>query len=380
MQKVALQWIAYQLTHSALILGLIGVFQFTPVLLFALFAGVIIDRFPKREFLILTQTAQMILVFILTFLIYSGEIRYWHILILVFLQGVITSFDMPARHSFHIELVGKEDLVDAVGLNWTVANIARIIGPVLAGICLTFFGATICFLINGLSFIAPIICLCVIKTYRANIRKKSESILFEILSGFNYIFSKRILLDAIIAMLIIGTLAMNVDVFMPVFAKEVLNQGAGGYSLMFSSIGIGALLGSVLFTIKGKELTCKRMLLTSAVFLCLSLIILSFVRIYVIVLILLALIGFFQNVFITIVNSTVQLYSTDEIRGRSMSIYTLVMSGTTPLGNLLTGIVMQNYGAKVVFLLCGVLSMIFLFPMFFSKQRSGEQADLGKSV
>lgn len=366
MQKAALQWIAYQITNSPFILGMIGVFQFTPTLLLSLFAGVFADRFPKKNFLIITQTIQMIQAFLLVFLIFSGNIRYWHIFILVFIQGVVTAFETPARHSFHIELVDKEDIIGAVGLNWTAANIARIIGPVLAGVFLTFWGTEICFLVNGISFIAVIISLCAIKSYDANIRIRDEkNILYEIFNGFKYIFLQRNLSEAILAMLIIGILVMNVDIIMPVFAKQVLGQGAAGYSLLFSAIGIGSLTSSLVFMIKGKELTKRRNFFISGMLLCLTLFSLSFVRNYYVALAVLSLIGVFQNTFITIVNSTIQLYSNDEFRGRAMSVYSLVLTGTSPVGNFLTGLVMQNYGSQFVFLFGGASAVLLLLPVAF---------------
>ena len=196
MQRTAQQWVFYSITKSAFLLGVLGVFQFTPMLLFSLFAGVFVDRFPKKKLLLITQFLQMMQAFIFAILIWSGNIKYWHVLILAGIYGIVQTFDMPTRQAFFIELVGKDDLISAIGMNSTVVNIARILGPALSGIILLKLGSVFCFLINGVSFIAVLISLISIKSYYASIRKAKCNIIEDITNGLKYIKSQKIIFTA----------------------------------------------------------------------------------------------------------------------------------------------------------------------------------------
>lgn len=363
-QKTAQQWVIYQLTKSPFILGLVGVFQFTPLLLLSLFAGVLADRFPKKKFLIITQSVQMLQAFALAILLWSGHVRYWHILILAAVLGIAHTFDMPTRQSFFIELVGKDALVSAIGLNSTIANVARIIGPAFAAVVLSYFGAEMCFLINGISFIAVLIGLFKIKTYSVNVRKKENNIFYEIKEGLKYVFSSKILANAVISMLIIGTIAMNSDIIIPVFVKEVLHKEVGGYSLLLSAMGIGSLLGSLHFTSKRDSHIGSDKILKYGILLGIFLTITGLFPNYYLSLFSVAGIGAFSMILMASINSIIQLNSVDEFRGRAMSLYSLVLMGTTPIGNFLTGIVDEKLGPNICFIIIGVLTAFLVLMVF----------------
>lgn len=368
-QKTAQQWVIYQLTNSPFILGLVGVFQFTPLLLLSLFAGVLADRFPKKKFLIITQFVQMIQAFALAILLWSGNVRYWHILILAAILGVANTFDMPTRQSFFIELVGKDALVSAIGLNSTVANVARIIGPAFAAIILSYFGGEMCFFINGISFIAVLIGLFKIKTYSANLRKKEDNIFNEIKEGLKYVFSSKVLTNAVISMLIIGTIAMNSDIIIPVFAKEVLHKEVGGYSLLLSAMGVGSLLGSIFFTSRKDSNIGSDKILKYGIFLSIFLIITGLFHNYYLSLFSIAAIGSFSIILMASINSIIQLNSVNEFRGRAMSLYSLVLMGTTPIGNFYTGIIDEKLGPNVSFIINGVLTAMLILILFILTKR-----------
>lgn len=368
-QKTAQQWVIYQLTNSPFILGLVGVFQFTPLLLLSLFAGVLADRFPKKKFLIITQSVQMIQAFILAILLWSGHVRYWHILILAAVLGVANTFDMPTRQSFFIELVGKDALVSAIGLNSTVANMARISGPAFAAVILSYFRAEMCFFINGVSFIAVLIGLFKIKTYSANVRKKKDNIFNEIKEGLKYVFSSKVLTNAVISMLIIGTIAMNSDIIIPVFAKEVLHKEVGGYSLLLSAMGVGSLLGSVFFTSRKDSNIGSDKILKYGIFLSIFLIITGVFHNYYLSLFSIAAIGSFSIILMASINSIIQLNSVNEFRGRAMSLYSLVLMGTTPIGNFYTGIMDEKLGPNVSFIINGVLTAMLILMLFILTKR-----------
>lgn len=363
MQKVALQWTVYQMTKSSLTLGLVGVFQYVPILLLSLFMGTFADRFPKRAVLIVTQTILLFQSLALAALIYFGHLRIWHIYMLSLIQGIVTSFEFPVRHSFQGELAERHYVVDAIAVNWTASNIARVAGPAVAGLCLDAFGAAACFLLNGLSNLIAIGGILPIKSYNAVIRREKKSVFTDTLDGFRYILSNVNLSHAALSVLLVGLFANNTEVILPVFADTVLGQSASGYSMMVSAIGIGSLVASGLFMFKGREMTRKLMTSISAFALSVALIILCLTRAYLPALAVLGCIGLFQTLSFTIINSTLQLYSTDEYRSRAMCVYSFVCIGTSPVGNLLTGLTSQGLGTAVTYAINGIVTILLLIPV-----------------
>ena len=225
MQRTAQIWLVYTLTKSPLLVGLLGVCQFLPMLLFSLLAGVYIDRFPKQKILLLTQSVFMLQALILTALTYFNLVQYWHILILSAVFGLTQTVDMPARQSFFIEMVGKEDVMNAISLNSTIVNLAKIIGPAISGIIMIKYGPVFCFFLNGLSYIAVIWGLLKIKTPDLVVQRTHRNVLQEIREGIQYIKSNAVLVYNVYIMAIVCTIAMNNDVLIPVFAKTVLGKG-----------------------------------------------------------------------------------------------------------------------------------------------------------
>lgn len=369
MQRTAQQWLVYTLTNSPFLLGLLGVFQFMPMLLFSLFAGAFVDRFSKKKLLILAQTAFMIQAFILWGLAYSGVIRYWHILILALFMGFTNTLDMPTRQSFMTELVGKEDLVNAIALNSTIVNLARIIGPAVAGIIMVKLGTTACFLINGISFIPVIYGILKIKTKPVNIKKKNGHLIEDILDGLKYIASKNTLISAVLSMLVVGTFAMNADIIIPVLARQVLHKQAGGYSVLLSAMGVGSFIGALLVVARSKKKPTIKMLFGSAIFIAVFSMLAIFIRSYVMSLLIIGIIGFFNIRFLTTVNSTIQLNSSSEYRGRAMSIYSLVFMGTTPVGNLFAGGITEKFGPNIGFFMCGMVTVILIIPVIILNKK-----------
>lgn len=365
-QKTAQQWLAYSITKSAFLLGLLGVFQFIPMLLFSLFAGVLVDRYPKKRFLIITQSLQMLQALIFAVLIWSGCIRYWHILILACLYGCVQTFDMPTRQSFFIELVGKRDLPSAIGLNSSIANVARIVGPAIAGVLIYKFGTALCFFLNGLSFISVLIGLVKIKSYAVNIRKSNDRIIKDIADGIKYIISQKTIFMCIVSMLFVGTFAFNNEVIIPVFTYEILHKGASEYSILLSAVGIGSLIGALQFASKTKFKI--NIIFQAAIGISLCLVFLGITRSFFIAVILLIILGYFNLTFMSSVNSTIQINSSDEYRGRTVSVYSLVMLGTTPIGNFMAGSVGQCFGANISFFVCGLITLILMLGVMINSK------------
>lgn len=357
MQSAAQSWLVLTLTDSPFLLGLIGVVQFTPVLLLSLFAGVYIDRFPKKTILLFTQTTSMILAFILALLVFTGRVEYWHILLLSLGLGIVKTIDIPARQSFMIELVGKNVLLNAIALNSTAFNLARIAGPAMAGFLMALVGAGWCFLLNGMSFIAVIFGLIQIKVAPVIRKSDRKNILPDIKEGLKYVFKNKILLSATLILGVYSTFGMNYGVLIPVFSRNHLGTGATGYGFLMSCLGIGAFTGALLVAVSssgGAKL--KRLyfvpLIVSALF-----ITTGFSNSYWFSAILITLIGFTNIFFTTTANTTMQVNSSNEFRGRVMSIYSLVFAGSTPLGNAFVGAVSDRLGAAMAFIISGMVTL-----------------------
>lgn len=372
MQRTAQQWLVYSLTRSAFLLGILGVCQFAPMMFLSLPAGVFVDRYPKKRILLITQIVSMLQAFIIALFVFTGAVKYWHIFILASVLGLSNTFDMPTRQSFFIELVGRNNVKNAIGLNSTIVNIARIAGPALAGIIMADFGIAFCFLLNAISFLAVIYSLLKIRSYASNIRAKQQKIFMEVKNGLKYIRNQKQVYYAILAMLIIGTFAMNTNVLIPVYAADVLNQGARGFSFLLSAMGAGALTGSLYFAARSQSRLKGNAIAVYSAVSAMSLVAAGFTRNYFILLLILAVTGFFNMLLMGTINSTVQLNTDDEYRGRAMSVYALVFAGTTPAGNFLTGSVTHQFGPSAGFIFCGVVSILFISLLHLQFRTGGD--------
>jgi MFS family permease len=369
MQNIAQPWLAYTLTNSPFLLSLIGIVQFTPMLIFSLFAGVIIDKFSKKKILLFTQTASLVITLVLAILVWTGKIQYWHILIMATMLGIVNTIDMPSRQSIIIELVGKEDLMNAIALNSMVFNLARIVGPAIAGIVMGYAGIAVCFFANSISFAAVVVGLFFIKI---NVVKREENketrILAEIKDGLKYIYRKKVLLHTILILAIVGTFVPNFNVLVPVFAKEILNQGEAGFGLLMSFMGFGSFLGAMCVAALSKSGPKKFIIYFVPLIVAMLLIATGYTNIYLLTGIFLALTGFFFICFTSSANSTLQLNSKNEYRGRVMSVYTLVFAGSTPFGNLYAGLFAEHFNARVGFAACGGIIILLMIPLLFVKK------------
>ncbi|WP_026884085.1 MFS transporter [Clostridium akagii] len=365
MQRTAQQWLVYSLTKSPLLLGILGVVQFTPVLLFTLFAGVFIDRFNKKRVLIITQSILMMLAFILAFLVWSGTVQYWHVLVIAGIMGCVNAWDMPTRQSFIPEMVEKKNIVNAIGLNSAVFNVARIIGPAIAGYLMVRIGTALCFFVNGVSFIAVIIGIVLIKPTYSHEKRASGNIFIDVKEGLKYIKSNKIILAAVLSMFAVGTFSMNSDVIIPSFATTVLHQGAGGYSILLSVMGVGSFLAALTVATRSRKGPSKKLLYGSSILVCLFQIGLLFTHSYLVSSIILSMVGFFTVAFSASVNTTIQINTSNEYRGRVMSVYTLANNGTTPIGNLFAGAITEKFAPNFGFFGCGFMALIFMIPILW---------------
>lgn len=362
MQTTGQAWLVLELTHSAWQLGLVGAIQFLPVLLFSTFGGVFADRWPKRNVLIFTQSAAMIQATALWILVASGHVQIWEIYVLALMLGTTNSLDMPTRQAFVVEMVGREALPNAVALNSSIFNLARILGPGIAGLIIALSGVTTLFLLNAFSFIAVIVGLFMIrlnelfaapKHFTAGEKPKAWQSLRE---GIAYI---RRTPSVLLIILLVGTVSLfgiNFNVVLPLFATEVLNVGSIGFGLLSSALGIGSLLSALWIAWGNKQPSIRRLLINTLAF-SLLLTLFSVSHIYPLSLALILAVGFSQIAFTALANTAIQTVTPDHLRGRVMSVYMAFFAGSTPIGNLLIGGLSILSGPSIALLICAILAL-----------------------
>ena len=359
-QRTAQAWLVYSLTKSPFLLGLLGVFQFGPVFIFSLFVGVFIDRFSKKKLLIYTQCIFMVQSLILACLVWTHSANYLNIAVLAVVFGFAQTLDLPIRQSFYVELVGKDDLMNAISLNSTIINLAKVVGPSIAGLLIVRLGITACFFINGISFIPVIYGLCKINVKANIINRNHENIIKEIKDGLKYIIKSDVLRFTVILMIIVCIFSANTETIVPVLASAVLKMGAKEYSVLLSAFGVGALCGAIFMTLRSKRGLSKTILIGDSILISIAQILTYFSNQYYIIAILIVFVGFFYLTFLNMSNSTLQINTTNEYRGRIMSIYSLITSGSAPIGNSFAGAVMQGAGANMGYIACGLVTLILV--------------------
>lgn len=368
MQKIAQPWLVYSLTRSPLLLSLTGVLQFVPILILTLFAGALIDRFPKRNILIFTQSLSLIITMFLSVLVWTGKVQYWHILLTATVLGITNAIDMPSRQAIVIDLVGKDELLNGVALNFIAFNLTRVLGPIIAVIIMEKFGAAFCFFSNSFSFLVVVISLSFIKC-NSKLRDGSirGSIISEIKNGINYILHERVIFILMIILMVMYTFAPNFSVLLPVFTKEVLKQNEAGFSVLMSFIGGGAFLGAIFVSVFSSQ-NLKLLIILIMPFVIGSLLIfVSCISSFFMSKLLFSSLSFSFVVFTISANSILQIRSSDVFRSRVMSVYTLVSSGTAPVGNLYAGMITEYFDVRVGFFACGVIIISFVALIYIKK-------------
>ncbi len=372
MQSIGQSWLVLSLTNSPFKLGVLGMVQFIPITFFSLFAGVVVDKFSKKKLLLLTQLLSMILALLLSLLVFTGSVKYEYILIMGFVLGCINCIDMPTRQSFTVEMAGKEDLMNAIALNSAVFNLARILGPSIGALVMAYMGVGWCFLINGLSYLAVLYGLYKIKV-QSYVRNdiKNTNVVKEIKDGLKYVAGSQVLLETILLILIIGIFGFNYNVLVPSFTKLVLNLNEKAYGVLMSFLGIGSFAGAIFATVRSRKGLKRKVLYLSAAGLATMLILNGLNRSFIITAAVLAVTGVFNIQFTTTANSSLQLNSRDEYRGRVMSVYSFVFAGSAPLGSLITGIICDKLGPSQGFFLSGILILIsfFIIKIFFRNKK-----------
>ena len=366
MQTTAQAWLVLTLTHSAWLLGLVGALQFLPVLILALFGGVLADRLPKRRMLLFTQSSALLQAAVLWVLVATGHVQIWHVLVLASLLGLTNSVDMPTRQAFVFEMVGREDLPNAIALNSSLFNMARVLGPGLGGLLIAWLGVAPLFLLNALSFIAVIIGLALIdmtKLYRHNTLPGAKqagaklSTMQSLREGLAYVARTPSALLVIVLIGVISLFGINFNVMLPLFATEVLNSGPQGFGFLSSAFGLGS-LASALWIAWGNHRPHIRPMLIAGLAFCVLEILFAISRLYPLSLLLIASVGFAQIVLSATANTILQTVAPDHLRGRVMSVYMMVFAGSVPFGNLFAGGLAVLYGAQFSLFIGAGLSLI----------------------
>ncbi|MDQ2886374.1 MAG: MFS transporter [Chloroflexota bacterium] len=382
MQTTGQAWLVLQLTKSAWALGVVGALQFLPVMLFALFGGALADRIPKRKMILFTQSFSLVQAAALWLLIATGTVQLWHIFVLAILLGLTNAIDMPTRQAFVAEMTGREDLPNAIALNSSVFNLARIVGPGLGGLLIAWLGIAPLFLLNALSFIPVLIGLALIDVTQLHTQikqrvEKQVGTFRSIREGLSYIKMTPAVFLIIVVIGIVSLFGINFNVVLPLFATTILNAGPAGFGFLSSTFGIGSLLAALWLAWSNQRPSIRTMLLASILF-CLLEALFALSHWYELSLLLIAFVGFAQITFTAIANTTLQTVTPDHLRGRVMGVYMLVFNGSIPLGNLFTGGLAHLFGAPIALLAGAAPSLIAAIAGWIF--RSSAEKDVAKSL
>lgn len=358
-QRIATPWLVYNLTGSAFLLGVVGFAGQIPTFVIAPFAGVLTDRWNRYHILIATQIAAMIQALILAFLYLTGTIEVWHIILLSIFLGCVNAFDIPARQSFVVEMVEKkEDLGNAIALNSSMVNGARLLGPSIAGMLIAFTGEGICFLLNGLSYLFVIVSLLFMKVAPRKINNKNSSVLKELKEGFNYAIGFAPIKYIILLLGLVSLMGMPYTILMPVFAKEILHGGSHTFGFLMGASGLGALIGALYLASRRSVLGLGKIIPLAAGIFGFGLITFSLSRFFLLSLTLMIITGLGMMLEMASSNTLLQTIVDDDKRGRVMSFYTMAFMGTAPFGSLLAGWLANIMGTPNTILVGGIFCIL----------------------
>ncbi len=362
MQSVAQAWLVLTMTNDPFMLGVVAAAQFLPVMVFGLFGGIVADSLPKRRTLVATQTSAMSLAFILAALTATGTVQVWEILVLAFLLGCTNAVDMPTRQSFVFEMVGREDIGNAVALNSAIFNAARIVGPAVAGLTIGLFDISIAFFINGLSFIAVLASLLAMRPADLHpatpmiMPKTVRAVFANLGEGLSYVRRTHIVLLAVSVVGLVSLVGMNFTIVIPALARDVLGSDAAGYGFLMAASGVGSLAAALSIAFLGRP--SERMLIGGALVLGALEVALAYSRSMPLSLLCMFGIGAGGIAMAMTANTSIQLSVPDGLRGRVMAVYTTVFAGSTPIGGLLFGALAGAFGAATAVLLGGVAAIV----------------------
>ncbi len=364
MQQVALSWLVYRLTGSATLLGVVGFAGQIPVLALGAAGGVVSDRYSPHRVALVTQCALFVQAIILSALALSGSIQPFQIIVLSVISGIVNAFDMPARQSLVYQLVAAEDLPNAVALNSSMINAARIVGPGLAGVVIAQLGEGPCFLINGLSYLAVILALYAMdRPARPSVSAKPISFADSLTQGLRYVAATAPIRDLLLLLGVVGVMGMPYITLMPVFAADIHNSGADALGMMMGAVGCGALAGALSLARRKSIIGLGRVIALTTLGFGVALVAFTLSEVFWLSLFFLVFVGMTWMVVIAASNTVLQTLADDAMRGRVMSLFTMMLVGMAPFGSLLAGWLADHFGAPIVVAgggtVCAIAALVF---------------------
>ena len=364
-QSAALGYLIYQLTKSPAYLGYVSFASGLPTWIFTLYAGAIADRVPRRTLMVITQSAMMFLAFVLAILTFTNVIQWWHILILAFLMGICNAFDAPARQAFVLEMVEREDMTNAIALNSTMFNLAVVLGPALGGLIYAWVGPGWCFTINGISFIAVIIALLLMKLKPFIPVKTNRSALSDVKEGLKYVANHPSVRMLISNLFIITLFGLGIAMLIPAWTVEVLGGGATTNGFLMAARGLGSLIGALMIASMGRIRFHGKIWTINSLLLPIAMVIFAFMRWLIPSMLAMAAMGFTFMMIVNLSNSMVQIRIADEMRGRVMGVFTFFFFGAMPLGSLISGWAADIIGEPLTVIISAMFLLVFALWVFW---------------
>ncbi len=378
MQQVAMSWLIYRLTHSAVLLGVVAFVSQIPHLFISPFAGVLLDRLNRHRILIVTQILSTLQATILAVLVLTNRIAIWHIIPLGLFLGIVNAVDAPTRQSFVVHMVDKKDLGNAIALNSAMFNGARLIGPTMAGIMIAAFGEGLCFLLNAISFLAVIWALLLMDMPAFQPEKNNTHILMDLREGLNYVFGSPTIRAILIQVSSMSLIGMSYVVLMPIFAKDVLHGGPQTLGLLMAGVGVGALFGALFLASRNETRFLLKMIAVASVIFSSALICFSFSRWFPLSMGIIVFLGVGMMSQMVSCNTVIQTIVDDDKRGRVMSLYTTSFLGISPFGSLIMGGMASRLGAPITTLVGGLCCLFVAF--LFIRRLPNLRDDVNKTL
>jgi predicted MFS family arabinose efflux permease len=369
MQATAQGFLIYQLTQSTVFLGIVGFASGFPTWLFTLYGGMIADRISRRKLILITQTSMMVLAFILAFLAFTNLVQPWHIVVLAFCLGTANAFDAPARQSFVVELVDREDLTNAIALNSTIFNIGTVVGPAFAGLIYAWLGPAWCFTINGISFLAVIFALVLMRIKPQMKAIVKTTLVKNLLAGVQYAFGDKDIRVLLINLAVISVFGFSLMTLMPAWATDILGGDVKTNGLLLSARGVGSLIGALMIAYLGSRNMRGKIWSVGNLVMPLALLGFSLVRLIPVSLAMLVVLGWSLMSVVNVSNALVQSHVPDELRGRVMGVYILVFQGGMPIGSLFAGAVASALGAPTAVMINAFIILVVTGTLFFIRPR-----------
>jgi predicted MFS family arabinose efflux permease len=358
MQQVAQAWLVLSLTNSPLRLGLVGSLSFAPVLLFAIVGGAVADRLPKRRLLVATQSLLATQTLTLATLVWTEHVQYWHVCVLAIVYGIANTIDLPTRQSFVVELVGRTDVPNAVALNSAAFNAARIVGPAIGGLLIARAGVAPAYLINGLAFVVVIATLLLVHARGAPMPRAGRSIAAEIGEGLAFARRTPRIMLVLAVLFVISITVFNFSIYVPLFARNVVQRGPEGLGVLMASVGVGAVGGAL--TLGLLRSPSMVLLFVTGFLSCAGLLVMSTVRDFALAAVTLFLLGWVSVIVVTGCNVALQLAAPDALRGRIMSLHTFIYGGVFPFGAFSVGSISEHWGVPMAFRTAGIFALVGL--------------------